>query len=124
MSSDPDKHLIEYAFKFEPVFNDVTQMFSKQTEAIAQQYWCTDENETRFILTQIEEKIPGDKLKTIHYEEAFVIVGSPEQPGKCLIYYFTNFGCPSSFIYDKITPKNITLSYLNENSDEERTVDE
>jgi hypothetical protein len=116
--------LIEYAFKFEPAFDDVTQLFLKQTEAVAQQYWCTDENETRFILTQIEEKLPGSKNKTVHYEEAFVIVGSPEQPGKSLIYYFTDFGCPSSFIYDKITPKNITLSYLNENSDEDRTVDE
>jgi hypothetical protein len=39
LSSDPDKHLIEYAFRFEPAFDDITKLFSMQTTAVAQQYW-------------------------------------------------------------------------------------
>ena len=117
LSSDPDKHLIEYSFNFLPAADDITQIFNVPTKAKAQQYWCTDENETRFILTHIEEKVPGTKQLN-HYEEAFVIVGSPEQLGKCLIYYYTDCGCPSSFIYDQINPENITLTYFHENDDE------
>lgn len=74
-------------------------------------------------MTQIEEKIPARKL-TMLYEEAFVIVGSPSHPGQSLIYFFTNVGCPGSFIYDKINPKNITLSYLAENDEFEALIDE
>lgn len=87
-------------------------MFSKETSATAQQYWCRDENETRFILTQIKELEQSGSFIT--YEEAFVIVGSPEQPDQCLIYFFTNIGCPGSFMCE-INPENITLAYMEEN---------
>lgn len=39
LSSDPDSHTIEYAFKFEPAYDDVTKLFKKSSEAVAQQYW-------------------------------------------------------------------------------------
>ena len=119
----PDQHITLYKFKFEPAINDIKSMYKNPSDAKAEQYWCIDDNETRFILTQIEEKPPKSK-ESIIYEEAFVIISSPSQPGKCLIYFFTNLGCPGSFIYENISPKNMTISYLNEFDEYDGNIDE
>lgn len=114
--------MIEYGFKFEPAFDDLSKiLFKKNTKATAQQYWCVDENETRFILTQIEETIkPGVIVK---YEEAFIIISSPSHPSQCLIYFFTNVGCPGSFLCE-INPQNMTLLYMEENHEDGDAIDE
>lgn len=74
-------------------------------------------------MTQIEEKL-GPKGPKIRYEEAFVIISTLAQPGKSLIYFFTDAGCPGSFIYEKISPKNMTLTYLAEYNEYDEEIDE
>lgn len=85
--NDPSKHLTSYTFTFEPVFNDLLRFYQTHTQAFAQQYWCVSENETRFILTQIEE-ISGQSI--VKYHEAFVVVNIPYEPDKCLVLFYSD----------------------------------
>ena len=114
--NNPEKHLTNYNFQFERSFNDIWSMNQKPTQAKAQQYWCISNNDTKFIFTQIEEMT--DK-KSVKYEEAFVIINIPYQADKCMVYFFTNLGCPDGFVYE-----NITLMSIKEHNEYDGEIDE